>query len=103
MNDDPYEYELDRRRQEKKDVGEAFAILKRAIEKDPAYAYGWHANIAMSLYDSMPEIFWMHDKTHWHDITNQAATTFMARAFEVDTSNDMLTKTDPERFPKRSK
>ena len=96
-NDDPYEPQAKRLQP---DVGEAFAILKDAMQRDDAYAYGWHANIAMALYDNMPETFWMPDRKHWHKITNDAASAFMSRAFEVKTSDDMLTKSDPDRFPK---
>ena len=76
------------------DVGEAFHILQKAMLKDPSYAYGWHANIAMALFDSMPQTFWMPDKSQWHDICNDAATEFMIRAFQVQTSNDMLLNKD---------
>ena len=72
------------------DVKEAFAVLKKAIQTDASYAYSWHANIAMALYDELPETFWMPDKSHWHKITNQAAKHFMKRAFDVETSHDML-------------
>lgn len=29
----------------------AFSIIRRAIRRDPGYAEGWQANIAMSIYD----------------------------------------------------
>ena len=79
-------------------IGEAFKILKEAIQQDDAYAYGWHANISMALYDAMPETFWMPDKNHWHKITNEAASVFMKRAFDAETSADMLilTKEEPD-------
>ena len=72
------------------DVSEAFAILKAAIKEDGSFAYSWHANIAMAMYDAMPETFWMPDRSKHHEIANNAATTFMARCWDVDTSADML-------------
>jgi len=29
----------------------AFRIIRRAVRRDPGYAEGWQANIAMSIYD----------------------------------------------------
>lgn len=40
----------------------AFRILKRSILKDPAYAEGWQANIAMAIYhESLKEIHRLPD------------------------------------------
>ncbi len=102
-NDDHYDEYRAQAQRLQPDVGEAFAILKAAMHADPSYAYGWHANIAMALYDNMPQTFWMPDKSEYHKITNDAASNFMMRAFEVETSVDMLIKEEPERFPKGPK
>jgi len=72
------------------DVGEAFAILRKEIQNDPSYAYGWHANIAMAMFDVMPETFWMPDKSKYKKFANEGASAFMKRVFDVETSQDML-------------
>ena len=72
------------------EVAKAFNTLKEAIQSDNSYAYGWHANIAMACMDSMPETFWMPDKSGYHKIANEAATAFMSRCWDVKTSADML-------------
>ena len=72
------------------DVGDAFAIIRVAMKKDPAYAYAWHSNIAMAFMDNMPETFWMPDRSEHHKIANEAATSFMSRCWDVKTSATML-------------
>ena len=72
------------------EVAKAFDTIKEAIQTDDSYAYAWHANIAMAYIDSMPESFWMPDKSGFHKIANEAATAFMSRCWEVKTSADML-------------
>ena len=85
MNAKKHEINID-----EKAVEEAFKVLKQAMHNDPAYAYSWHANIAMAMYDSFPEVFWLptHDKLH--KIANEGASRFMGQAFDVITSGDML-------------
>ncbi len=67
-------------------------VLRAAFKNDPAYAYGWHANIAMACYDSMPEIASADDAAHGEQlrIGNEAASRFMKLAFSVETSGTML-------------
>lgn len=90
----------------------AFRILRRALQKDPGYAWGWHCNLAMSIYDeSHPQCIceildgeWQgghrpdcsivraHDARHFNEhalspaFCNNAAARFMKLCFGVDTS-----------------
>lgn len=91
----------------------AFRVIRRAIQKDPAYAEGWHSNIAMTIYDeSRPQCICLillnedeefkghrpdcaivraHDARHFeehkltHQFCNNAAARFMKMCFGVDT------------------
>lgn len=63
-------------------IKEALEVLKKAFEKDPDYAHGWHCNIACAIMDS--------DVSHMN--SNKAATRIMKHCFGVETSNDMLSK-----------
>lgn len=92
-------------------VAQAFAIIKGAMQADPDYAWGWHCNIAMAIYDeSHPQciceildgefkghrpdcaIVRAHDARHFnehalsHEFCNNAAARFMKLCFDVDTS-----------------
>ena len=69
-------------------IEQAMTRLKQAMIDAPDYAYGWHANIAMSVYDSSDGI--CHD--HAHTLGNDAASRFMKICFDAETSLDMLTK-----------
>lgn len=71
---------------------DAFNAIEQHMNENPDYAYGWHANIAMAMYDAMPEIFWLPDDTEKLKIANKGASIFMKRAFDIDTSQDMLSK-----------
>ena len=73
-------------------VKDAIAVLKEAMIKDPAYAYGWHANIAMSFYDAIPEnpSVWKIYHSEIHRVCNEGATCFMKRLFDIETSQVML-------------
>ena len=68
-------------------VSDAFNVLKNAIKEDDEYAYGWHANIAMSCHDA-------NTSTQPHkqslDAANNAASKFMKLCFGVETSQYML-------------
>ena len=70
-----------------KKVSDAFNVLKNAIKEDDEYAYGWHANIAMSCHDA-------NTSTQPHkqslDAANNAASKFMKLCFGVETSQYML-------------
>lgn len=82
----------------------AFKAIKKAINNESDYAYGFHANIAMMCYDSMmasKEI--TGEACHTHiaalKIGNEAATRFMKMCFDAETSQDMLisgSKTTPD-------
>ena len=73
-------------------VREEMETIKKALEADDSYAYSWHANIAMAMYDEMPEsaTFWLPDGKEQHKICNRAATRFMKNCFGVDTHFGML-------------
>tara|TARA_R110002111_G_scaffold74952_2_gene119067 strand:- start:180 stop:410 length:231 start_codon:yes stop_codon:yes gene_type:complete len=68
-------------------IEQAMNRLKKAMEDDPTYAYGWHSNIAISAYDSCDKGI-EHDEAH--RIGNDAATNFMKVCFDVKTSSNML-------------
>jgi len=74
------------------EVGEAFYILKQAIQDDDAYAHAWHCNLAMCFYDALPGPFCDDDHESFHKVSNNAASRFMSICFDVDTNNDMLDK-----------
>ena len=78
-------------------IEHAMNILSKAMKKDKMYAHGWHCNIAMAMYDEMPESFWLPDKTEQHKIANKAASNFMKLAFDVETSQE------PPNIPDRKK
>jgi len=69
-------------------IEHAMNILEKEMKKDPDYAHSWHCNIAMAMYDEMPESFWMPDKSEHLKIANQAATRFMKLAFDVETAQE---------------
>jgi len=76
---------------EENKVEDAMNALKQAIRDDPSYAYAWHANIAMAMYDAMPtEVFWMPSRERYMEIANDGASRFMGLCFDVHTSQDML-------------
>lgn len=70
-------------------IEQAINRLKQAMIDEPDYAYGWHANIAMSVYDECTTDI-SHDDAH--RIGNDAASRFMKICFNAETSQDMLTK-----------
>ena len=90
-------------------IGEAFRILKKGLQNDPDYAWGWQCNLAMAIYDeSRPQciceildgkykghrpdcaIVKAHDARHFnehvlsHQFCNNAAARFMKLCFDVD-------------------
>ena len=69
-------------------IKQAMNRLKQAMKDEPDYAYSWHANIAMSVYDSSDGI--CHD--HAHTLGNDAASRFMKLYFDAETSLHMLEK-----------
>ena len=70
--------------------GQAVDTLRKAFKEDEGYAYSWHCNIAMAMYDEFPDSFWVPDRSEQHKICNRAATRFMKNAFGVDTWHGML-------------
>lgn len=54
---------------------QAMAHLKEVISKEPDYAWAWHCNIAMSIFDEGVS----------HKISNLAAARFMKLCFDIDT------------------
>lgn len=82
------------------EVAAAMDILRKAMGDDPAYAYSWHANIAMACYDSI-KIADQEAIDHVADtlnhveamrIGNEGASRFMKLCFDAKTSQDMLIK-----------
>jgi hypothetical protein len=55
----------------------AYDLLKAALQDDHGYAWSWHCNIAMAIYDSLQLS---------HRESNLAAAKIMERVFEVDTT-----------------
>ena len=94
------------------DTKEAFDKLKLAMQSDYGYAWTWHANIAMSIYDESrpncmceildgtpfkghrPNCSVVRAKTAGaplplsHEFCNHAAARFMKLCFDVDTSKE---------------
>lgn len=68
------------------EVKEAMDVIKQAMKDDPAYAYSWHANIAMMCHDSIEGM------AHGESVRtgNEAARRFMKLCFGVETSQNML-------------
>jgi hypothetical protein len=56
-------------------TAEAFGTLKKALQEDEGYAWGWHCNIAMAAFDEGVD----------HATANRAANRFMRMCFEIDT------------------
>ena len=58
----------------------AFKIVNRAIMNDPAYAWGWHCNVAMASVDEGMEAV----------AANRAASRFMYNCFRVRTKEPQV-------------
>jgi len=57
-------------------VAHSFNVVKAAMQADSSYAWSWHCNIAMAMFDEgVP-----------HETANRGAVRFMQMAFDVDTS-----------------
>ena len=59
-----------------KKIEKAMGTLKKAMAKDPDYAWTWHCNIAVMAQDAGVS----------HKISNDGAARFMKLAFDVDTT-----------------
>ena len=57
-------------------IKRAMSTLKKAMIKDPDYAWGWHCNIAVMAQDAGVS----------HKVSNDGAARFMKLAFDVDTA-----------------
>lgn len=57
------------------ETARAFDTLRKALQDDPDYAWGWHCNIAMAFYDVGGD----------RDLIDEAASLFMKRTFGVTT------------------
>jgi hypothetical protein len=66
----------------------AFNTLKNALATDEGYAWSWHCNIALSMYDKLP-IPHIADMTA-RRLSNEAAASFMQLCFGVDMRDNKL-------------
>ena len=75
------------------EVSEAFKVLKKAMQEDEGFAWGWHCNIAMMCYDSIRNADEKitgatADDTQAHidahKTSNDAASRFMKLCFDAD-------------------
>ena len=74
-------------------IEQAMNRLEQAMKEDPDYAYGWHANIAMSCCDAMVHMktkLPMDSTSDFHYAANEGATRFMKICFDAKTSLYML-------------
>ena len=62
--------------EEEPDAKGALAEMKRAMDADPDYAWGWHCNLACCIMDEGVS----------HEVANKAASRFMKLAFAAVTS-----------------
>lgn len=58
-------------------AAEALKVLKKKIQEDSEYAWGWHCNIAIVIQDEGLD----------YKSSNRAAARFMLNAFDVDVNN----------------
>ena len=59
-------------------VKKAMNVIKKALNNDPDYAWGWHCNLAMSSFDEGMD----------RPSANRAAARFMQICFGVDTTQN---------------
>lgn len=57
-----------------KDIKKAIKVLSIAMREDPAFAWGWHCNIAMVAQDAGAP----------HEQANKQTAAFMRHTFNVD-------------------
>lgn len=67
---------------------DALEILKEKLSNSPNFSHGWHCNIAMACSDTF--ISSCIDSEELHRLSNETASRFMKLAFDIVTSNDML-------------
>lgn len=75
-------------------AGKAMNALRKTFKEDPAYAWSWHCNIAMAMYDEFPDSFWVPDRSEQLKIANKAAARFMKLAFDVENYAEAMVKKD---------
>ena len=73
-------------------ASEAMKFLRKAFKEDPDYAWSWHCNIAMAMYDEFPDSFWVPDRSEQYKICNRAAARFMKNAFDIETYDVTMNK-----------
>jgi len=82
------------------EIAVAMEMLRKAMKNEPDYAFSWHSNIAMALYDSI-RIADQEAINHTEDtlnhsealrIGNEGASRFMKICFDAETSQDMMIK-----------
>ncbi len=59
-------------------VEKEYNTIKQAFINDPEYAWGFHSNIAMIIFDSIND----------HDASNLLASKIMKRIWDIDTSQN---------------
>lgn len=65
----------------------AMAILSKAMKEDPSYAWSWHCNLAMPIYDQGVS----------HSTANLAAARLMEHIFNADTMTQVQSDQDAAR------
>jgi hypothetical protein len=55
-----------------------YETIKQALKDDFDYAWGWHSNIAMVIFDSIND----------HNASNLLASKIMKRIWDIDTSDN---------------
>ena len=61
-------------------TSEAMAHLREAIQEDEDYAWTWHCNVAMAVFDQDVDL----------ETSNKAAARFMQLAFDVDVTETVM-------------
>lgn len=63
-------------------IAHPFSLLKEAIHADPEYAWGWHCNLAMPVFDTCFDKRLTSSANH--ERANQAAALMMRQLFDYD-------------------
>jgi hypothetical protein len=90
-------------------IEQAFAALKDAMRADVGgYAWSWHCNIAMPIYDAMggDDAVSQETRTERHRLANMAAARVMSMIFGVDMRETVLYReivNGPESYQMTSK
>ena len=78
------------------DISAAIKVLRDVMIADNptelgSYAHSWHCNISMSVFDSFPKDCKMSVENQLV-VSNDAASTFMKRLFDLETTNETGSK-----------